>query len=241
MNKLLISTAAVITAISSGLAVASPVCNWSGFNIGANVGLGWQDTSLRNKVSDGAVAWPDLAPGQRIGFSQNGFIGGGHVGIDWQSENFVYGLEVSGFGANIQGDGTTKPGNPYSAGDEHFSGEFESLFLANVRLGYAWNKALLSIKGGYAGGNLNIKVSDTGPPTLGSGHDTDFRSGVTVGAKVDYQITTNWIAGLAYDYVHFKSHSVNLGDSNAKYVFNDSDRNINLVFASISYRFDGGL
>jgi outer membrane immunogenic protein len=62
--------------------------NWSGFYIGGNIGGGWSNTNLTNTVSDGAIAWPDLAPGQGIGYNNNGVVGGGQIGVNFQSNNW---------------------------------------------------------------------------------------------------------------------------------------------------------
>jgi outer membrane immunogenic protein len=236
MNKLFFATAALMAVGVCGSVSASQTCNWAGLNIGGDLGWGWSKTDLSNTFSDGAISWPDLAAGQGIGYHQDGFIGGGHVGYNLQCDNLVYGVEVSGFGANINGDARTQPGDPFSAGDDVFSSKIESLFLATVRFGVAWDRALFSVKGGYAGANLKTTVNDS-VGSVGSGADSDFRSGGVVGVDVEFAITNNWIAGVEYDYVRLQSDSVNLGDANARYVFDDSRRNLNLVFARLSYRF----
>jgi outer membrane immunogenic protein len=237
MNKLLITTAALIAVGVCSSAAASQAC-WTGLNIGVDAGWGWSETDLTNRISDGNISWPDLAPGQSIDYNQDGFIGGGHVGYNWQCDNLVFGAEIAGFGANIKDGASTQPGDPYSAGDDVFSSKIESLFLATAHFGVAWDRALFSIKGGYAGANLKTTVKDI-IASQGSGSDSDFRSGAVVGGDVEFAVTNNWIVGVEYDYVRLQSHHVDLGDSTARYVFNDSAKNLNLVFARLSYRFEG--
>jgi outer membrane immunogenic protein len=253
MKKLLIVSAAFIAlgtsapATAADMQVKAPVYkapppvyvfSWAGFYIGADVGGGWSKTSLTNTISDGNISWPDLAPGQGIGYNQHGFIGGGHIGYNWQTANWVLGVEVSGFGANIKGGATTVPGDPFSAGDDVFSSRIRSLFLATARVGVAWDRALLYVRGGYAGADVRTTVSDTVGST-GAGADSNWRSGGTVGVGLEYAFTDNLIGGVEYDYVRLNSASINLGDVNAQYVFNDAGRDLSLVYGRLSYKFGG--
>ena len=216
--------------------------NWAGFYLGGHIGGGWSTTNLTNTVSGGAVGWPDLAPGQSIGYRQTGIVGGGHIGINFQNGSWVYGLELSASGANINGDATTVPGPPFSAGDDVFSSKIRALLLATGRLGYAWDRTLLYAKGGYAGASIRTSVADTICPAFlpvncGSGSDSNWRSGFTVGTGLEYALANNWIAGFEYDYFRLGSGSVNLGDVNAAYIFNDAARNVHLLLGRVSYKF----
>jgi outer membrane immunogenic protein len=179
--------------------------NWAGFYIGGHIGGGWSKTNLTNTQSDGAIAWPDLDIGQSIGLKQSGIVGGGQIGYNFQNGNWVYGVELSGSGANINGGGAPPPGAPFSAGDDNFESKIRALLLVTGRLGYAWDRTLLYAKGGYAGASIRTSVADStcplGPPTsCGSGSDTSWRSGFTVGAGLEYAVANNWIVGVEYDY-----------------------------------------
>jgi outer membrane immunogenic protein len=256
-SKLMLSTAVAVCAMlgvgaasAADLAVKAmpyaapmPVFSWTGFYVGGNIGGGWSDTNLTNTVSDGAIAWPDLAPGQGIGYNNNnGVVGGGQIGVNFQSNNWVYGLELLVSAADMKAT-VRNPyvGPPFSAGDDVFSTKINTLLLATARIGYAWDRSLLYVKGGYAGANVHISVSDNvcpgNPINCGAGSDSNWRSGFTVGAGVEYAVTNNWIVGVEYDFARLGSASVNLGDANARYVFNDAERNLNMVLGRVSYKF----
>ena len=215
------------------------VYDWSGVYIGGNIGGGWSNTDMTSTVSDGAIAWPDLAPGQGIRYNNNGLVGGGHVGVNFQSNSWVYGLELLVSAADIKAS-VRDPyiGPPFSAGDDVFSTKINTLLLATARIGYAWDRSLLYAKGGYAGANVRLSVSDTVClPDCGAGSYSNWRSGFTVGAGIEYAVTNNVIVGIEYDFARLGSASVNLGDANARYVLNDAERNVNMVLGRVSYKF----
>jgi outer membrane immunogenic protein len=239
------ATAAASFAISASAAEipnnkiteVSQTFSWSGVYLGADFGGGWSRTNLTNTTSDGAFAWPDLAPGQGIGYDQDGVLGGGYVGMNFQRNNWVYGFELSGSVADIKGGATTVPGAPYSVGDDVFSSKISAVFLATGRIGLAFDRSLLYAKGGYAGASVHSRVSDTVGSQQGAGSDENWRSGFTVGSGWEYALTNNWISGLEYNYVRLWGGSVNLGDATAHYVFNDDSRNLHAFLARISYKF----
>ena len=78
------------------------------------------------------------------------------------------------------------------------------------RVGVAMNNNLFYVKGGYAGVNNRLAVSDAVPPVVGSGSETQWHNGWTVGAGWEYGITQNWIVGLEYDYAAFETKSYQL-------------------------------
>ena len=73
------------------------------------------------------------------------------------------------------------------------------------------------MKGGYAGVNNRLSVSDTVPNrSTGSGSPTQWHNGWTVGAGWEYGITANWIVGLEYDYSAFETKSYQLAGAGAR-------------------------
>ena len=64
------------------VAYAPPVYNWSGFYVGGNLGAGFAHSS-----------WSDPFTGGHDTFDKTGFIGGGQVGVNWQINALVLGIE----------------------------------------------------------------------------------------------------------------------------------------------------
>ena len=83
--------------------------------------------------------------------------------------------------------------------------EIDSLFLATVRLGYAFDRSLVYVKGGYA--SADVKLRGTGELGLA---DVGFSSserqaGLTIGGGFEYALTNGVIFGLEYNRVDLGS------------------------------------
>ncbi len=97
---------------------------WTGFYVGLNAGYGFgtsnsvttvgapvfdalaTPSSYNNPAPGGLFGFTALANAGRANINQNGFIGGGQVGYNWQyGTNIVIGLEADIQGATISGSG----------------------------------------------------------------------------------------------------------------------------------------
>lgn len=174
-------------------------------------------------------------------------IGGGHVGYNWQTSNWVFGVEVSGSGAEIEGGSTllNTSGNPAKGlGDDLFDSKIRALFLAIVRLGYAWDRSLLYVKGGYAGAQVKTELREANPQDVNGkcacgGFDEKWRSGATVGAGLEYALTDSWILGLEYNYVRLGGHRDLIADGVSSALLADAPRDLHLLTGRLSYKFAG--
>src|ERR1700675_236325 len=63
-------------------APVATVYNWSGCYIGLNAGGGWTRTEFSNTVN--TTAFGHLNPGESFAYDNNGFVGGGQVGCNYQ-------------------------------------------------------------------------------------------------------------------------------------------------------------
>ena len=125
------------------------------------------------------------------------------MGYNWQAENFVFGLEGTISGLDNHG---TVLNNVFGAGrDDQFGWRADWIATITGRAGVAVRNNLFYVKGGYAGVNNRLSVTDVLPPVTGSGSQTQWHNGWTVGAGWEYGITQNWIVGLEYDYAAFDS------------------------------------
>jgi outer membrane immunogenic protein len=83
--------------------------SWAGFYLGGNVGYSWgrsHSTLTLSDATSGAVLSSNSA-----NFNLDGVIGGGQIGYNWQSNNWVFGLE-----ADIQASGEKGGTNTSCAG-----------------------------------------------------------------------------------------------------------------------------
>ncbi len=221
-------------------AVAAPH-NWSGFYIGAHVGAAWGTVeSSLTKLSGydyegGFNGFNGFGSGSLPLSSHgiNGFLGGGQVGVNWQSGLVVFGVEGQLSAANI--DGTT-PCLIVAA----CSTKVDWVATLAGRFGLAVDKALWYVKGGAAWADSNYKF--TAGPISASASDT--RTGLMFGTGVEYAVTSNWSAKIEYNYIDFGSDNIAFPLMKGRYRIGtanvDIDQKIHLIKAGINYRFGGG-
>jgi opacity protein-like surface antigen len=77
--------------------VVVPPPLWTGFYIGVHGGWGWN----RTQIHDLLLSTP---PNSFFQTSTDGPIGGGQIGVNWQYNNLVYGIEIDGDVASIRGN-----------------------------------------------------------------------------------------------------------------------------------------
>ena len=219
-------------AIAADMPVKAPVVrsqlpasvfNWSGCYIGVHAGGGWGDK-----------AWFDTQP--RVKFAEHdveGWFAGGQVGCDIQSGAFVFGIEGQAAWADIDGGDS----NIFTTA---FSSHSRIEFIGTVtgRIGYAWDRVLLYVKGGGAwvrDKHWQIDVLNNGI-TLASGHAN--RQGWTVGGGLEWAIAGDWSGKIEYNYVDFGRRSVSL--TGLDDFETDIDQRVHSVKVGLNYRFSLG-
>ncbi len=246
---LTVTTALGVSAASAADLAARPytkapayvetIYNWAGFYVGGNVGGAWTNQEWINTAN--TTAFGDLTPGQGFRQRNSGIFGGGQIGYNWQANNWVFGLEGTVAGLDNKG---TVLNTVFGAGlDDRFSWRADWMATITARAGFAVQNNLFYVKGGYAGVNNRLSVVDTVPPATGSGGQTNWHNGWTVGAGWEYGITQNWIVGLEYDYASFEKKSYQLAGTAAPatYTFNAGPRDIQSAVVRLSYKFGAPL
>jgi outer membrane immunogenic protein len=187
--------------------------SWTGFYVGAHIGGGWSQADWN---------WAGNGSGD-----SSGFIGGGQIGYNYQFGQWVVGVE---------GDMSwTDLGSGHDWGGTGWSGGTDVNWIATVtaRLGYAFDRTLIYVKGGAAFADVDRWVAYGGDTVF---RDNDTRSGWTLGAGVEWAFAPNWSTKLEYNYLDF-------GGDHARFSYlgnaNDwsSDQQIHAVKLGINYRF----
>ena len=213
------------------------VYNWGGFYVGGHVGGAWSNEQWVNTAN--TTAFGDLVPGQGFRQRNSGVFGGGQMGYNWQASNFVFGLE--GTISRLDNKGSAL-NTVFGTGDDLFSWRANWMATITGRVGVAYVNNLFYVKGGYAGVNNRLSVSDVTAPFTGSGSQTQWHNGWTVGAGWEYGITQNWTVGLEYDYAAFETKSYQLaGASAGTYTFDTRPRDIQSAVVRVNYKFGGPL
>jgi outer membrane immunogenic protein len=221
--------------------VAAPVYNWTGFYIGGHVGGAWFEKDWFDPLSGSSLESHDAS----------GFIAGGQIGFNWQApgSNWVFGVEAQASWADLKGDHAFPVGELGA-----FGGHTKTDFIGTIagRIGYAWDRWLLYVKGGAAWAHDEHKIISTVPITvIGLGvlpAGTTFREadetrwGWTIGAGTELALGGNWSVKLEYNYMDFGEKSVTFSTVPplAPNSFDlDIDQHIHVVKFGINYRFGG--
>ncbi len=180
----------------------TPVFDWTGFYVGGNVGWGWTWTHLTDVGPDfpgpGVPATTQVFPlGTQNSFSENGFLGGGQIGYNYQIRQFVIGAEADF-------DATALKLNQ-SAG-AFGGGTFTDPWTATLdaRVGYAFDRALIYGKGGGAWMQEKYNLF---APDGSAANGTFNRWGWNVGFGLEYAIWRNLTLKAEYDYLNFGSQN----------------------------------
>ncbi len=173
-----------------------PMYNWTGFYIGANVGVSWgsQDVTLN-------------APTAVITNSNHldGVIGGGQIGYNWQGMGspWVFGLEADFQGSGQKGDGSFAIATTPATGIA-YEDKLEWFGTVRGRIGYAMGDMgtwLPYITGGLAYGQGNINGSGSTAGTAVAFNTTTTYVGWTAGAGLEWAFAPKWSAKIEYLYM----------------------------------------
>ena len=119
------------------------IYDWSGFYVGLNGGWGSSHKCWDIVPVAGAVL---LAEGCH---DATGGTIGGQIGYRWQASNWVFGLEAQGNWADFTGERVSQQ-FILVPGSRNARTRISSFGLFTGQIGYAWNNALLYVKGGAA-------------------------------------------------------------------------------------------
>jgi outer membrane immunogenic protein len=166
----------------------APVYNWGGIYFGANGGYGFgtSDWTDPNNIS---------GLGSTGDFDVNGFLVGPTVGVNFQTDAFVFGVEGD-FDASWL-DGTSSSlfcgaNLGFAAGSQC---ETKNTWLSTVRarVGYAADRVLFYGTAGGAFGNVETGAN--------GGFVSSTKAGWTAGAGVEVAFADNWTARVEYLFV----------------------------------------
>jgi outer membrane immunogenic protein len=204
------------------------IYNWSGFYIGANGG--WAQS---HNCVDFVTAVGTVASGCGGG---SGGVAGGQIGYRWQTNQFVFGLEAQGDWADLKHTRVSLFDPTLST-----TAKTDAIGLFTGQIGWAWNAALLYVKGGAAVTRNRFDIFDTATG-IGLNSASSTRWGAAVGAGFEYGFTPNWSVGFEYDHL-FMGHANNsftVVDPRLAAVLNNRvNQDVDMVTIRLNYRFGG--
>lgn len=207
--------------------------SWTGVYIGGHIGGGWQVTSVDDPLSlivpNGTNTTVSATPIRD--FNPSGLLGGAQAGWNYQIAHLVIGSEISISRADLKGgrsDALSVNGTCCGPPEitttiletRTWGNKTSWLGTATTRFGYAWDRWLAYTKGGIAASHNRYDLLDsqsfagTGNNFAASGGSVnsqtgaDTRIGWTVGAGLEWSLSSNWSAMMEYNYMDFGSKPV---------------------------------
>ena len=243
------------------------VYNWTGFYIGGNAGYSWGRSSTDVSYFNTATGAPIVPPAGSIlgsSFDMNGGIAGGQLGYNWQTSNWVWGLEADLQWSGERGSSAYRCAGTI-AGGVCFPGltflpagatgtnvaldqSLEWFGTVRGRAGLlATPQVLLYGTGGLAYGSIKTSAALSGFNPNGTavasfGSNTETRVGWTVGAGVEGMITRNWTAKLEYLYMDLGRHNAGtftLAPASTIAANVSSNFRDQILRVGFNYKFDG--
>ena len=218
-----------------------PAFTWTGFYVGGQAGVAFnRDSGLFSSDSSGFTGGSDDG--------QSGFIGGGHIGYDYQVGNFLVGAvaDLSYIDATSSSDYTFGGTTIYGAEQK-----IDYVGTVRAKLGYAADRFAVYATGGLAYGDTkNSYLGDTVTTIGGTAYNVSVSEdtddvGYSVGAGVDYLVTQNFSLGVEYLYTDLGDSKLDVaytpvggGATDVLSTSSSTDLDFHTVWAKASFRFN---
>ena len=200
--------------------------DWSGFYLGGSAGAGWRDSTL-SFVAPSTPAGPFAADTQGVTY-------GAHIGGAYQTGPWVFGVEASLRGGDLDSASSCDVGN----GDV-CSVTLDHLTVLMARAGWATGDLLFTVSGGYAEAAFDL-ARRVAPSTLNP--DPSFGSfkhkGFEAGAAIEKRLTDNFALGVEYQHIGLnddEARIVRVGDGASAQLRHESDLDFVQVRASFLF------
>ena len=251
--RALLASASVFLATASAMAAdlpsrkTAPVApapapqafTWTGFYLGLNGGYGGD--TINHPINFGRRTAPAASVGA-LDMTMNGGLIGAQIGYNYQIDSFVVGAEADFAFTNIEGTvsllgtGLFPGGTGNGPRAANLSSQIDSIGTVRLRAGYAWEKALFYVTGGWAYGNVTGSIN---APALGIDYSkSNMHSGWTLGAGIEYAFTNAITFKTEYLYADLGSATVysNVYRTGTTVKLN-SDVSAQIVRVGLNYKF----
>jgi outer membrane immunogenic protein len=143
-----------------------------------------------------------VASGNELDINSTGFLGGGHVGFNYQFGSWVVGVEGEGSWTDLSISRISS--SLVSGTSVGFSADSNWLAMATARVGYTAYQFLFYLKGGVAWMDVDYTASAlTGGVVTNSITVNDTRLGWVVGGGAQLALSNNWSIRAEYNYIDF--------------------------------------
>ncbi len=193
--------------------------DWSGFYVGGHFGYGG--------ASFGAGTNPLPLQGELLPYSSTGLIAGYQVGYAREFANHV----VLGFEADATFPSPTDPAALGRMPPAPFNTTLDYIGTARGRIGYAFDRWMPYLTGGFAWGHPHIDINDGSGTTV-----RHYQFGWTAGLGLEFAVSDNWSAKLEYEYVDLSRQFYDLSGFGLPGL--NVEPRIHLAKVGLNYHFD---
>jgi len=207
------------------------VYNWTGVYVGGSAG--WAHADINGEYIS--------PPPDHHNSSSDSFIGGAHIGAQYQFNNWLVGAEAAYSGLAKSSSSSTSPSSDCagsSTASATCTNGVNDLFTVGGRLGVTFNQWLLYGTGGYANGRIETStILMALGQCLPCESSAQRQGGWYAGAGIDYMLVPHWIVGLEYQHIKLNSKEHDpegTFDANSR----NMDATVDVVRARLSYLFN---
>lgn len=227
-----------VAAVPVGTPPSGSAPDWVGFYLGIHGGGGSANTSFSSGFFDSTTA--SFAPFNAG--SNNGGLGGGQAGYNWQWGPVVGGLEIDFSAADLKATSTfvspLLPTNTFSA-----QNKLDELASTRFRLGYLiYPTLLLYGTGGLGWGHFQLSSTSLSSATGEFTSETSYANafGWVAGAGLEWQFAPRW--HLRGEWLHYDFRNVSQFDvvpivTNGIFTPDNVRTTVDIGRAALSYRF----
>lgn len=236
-KKVLLAGAASTLMIAAAQAAdvdAPAAYDWTGAYIGIQGGYGWGDSDVNIDAADGSG--PEgpgggdneiIVDAREGNIETDGFIGGVHLGYNYQADMLVLGVEGDIEFSDISGDADIRQEEDGPVIGEATK-DIDWLGSLRLRTGVAFDRALVYATGGLAVGG--VKLESEAPNANESEKDTAW--GWTIGGGLEYALTDDVSAKIEYRYTDLEDIELENALGKAK-----ADNDFHAVRVGLSWHF----
>jgi len=208
--------------------------NWSGLYAGGHLGGAWSSSEATD-VLEPFGGFFTTGLGDTFSFDSSGVAGGGQLGYQYQFGRWVLGAEVAGTWADLD----DRQVSPFFPGSDRIEMRISPILTATARVGYAWDRWLAYVKGGYAGAAIDFRAYDD-VANVGLGNTDHWVDGYTVGAGIEYALFEGVRIGVDYGYVDLQSYELSTRTTLGTSEHFETPAEIHSVTARINFQLGGG-
>jgi outer membrane immunogenic protein len=220
------------------------IYDWTGFYVGGNLGY-----SIGRDPSSVSFGPPFIQHAPSFTLAPAGWLAGGQFGYNWQTDNFVIGLEADWQWTGQKDSACLSLCAPSTEDPSIFFGtavdqKLKWFGTARARIGYAADRWLWYLTGGAAWGRVETNLPYITSTSVTGANFDNTKGGWALGAGIETGLSGNWSGKLEYLYMDLGSITgiinVNIPGAVPGTVPVTSDIRDHIIRVGLNYRLTGG-